>query len=221
MALKYVEGFKVPEVFRHPKKTVQAALEFPNILVAAALLVIAWILQLLVPAILGLKINFEFQSAASTVTIALFFVQAGIIFLIARKSGNSEKRLFEGIVSALSLTQIASIVLLLFSLVFLLLNPQIVALANSWIAGNMMTNDFTNSLFESLFSNAFGIIELALAFIFSIYFSLQVLYLNYLNVKESTGKTALVSIIIMIIVLFVISLLREQILSMLQKLLLP
>ena len=216
MALKDIEGFNVWEVFRHPKKTVQTALEFPNILTAVALLVIPWVLGIIVPAILGLNVNFAWNSAASAVSIALFFVQAVIIFWIAKKSGNKEKRLFEGVVSALSLTQIASIILLVFSFIFLLLNPQIVALTNEWIAGSIQTVDFTNLIFESLSSNVFGIIALVVGFIFSIYFSLQVLYLNYLNIKESTGRTVLASIIIMVIVLFVIAFLKELVLSLLQ-----
>ena len=211
MALKDVSGFNPLEVFLHPKKTVQAALDFPNIITAVILLVLPWIVGTIAVTVLNLQFDFKSNAARMALAVVIFFIQAGIIYALARNFGNKGKNLFEGVVSALSLTQIAAIILAIFAFVVLALNPQIISLANKWNAGELLSTDLVEQSFTALTANPIsGIILLIAGLALVAYLGLQVLYLNFLAVHESTKTSAVGSIVLMVIVLVIAGILQNS-----------
>ncbi|HIH21403.1 MAG: hypothetical protein J4478_01900 [Candidatus Diapherotrites archaeon] len=213
MALKDVNGFNPLEVFFHPKKTVEAALEFPNIYTAVALILAPWVLGVIAFLAFGLNASFASISARIAIAVGVFFFQAVLIYLVAKGFEGKGKNLFEGVVSAFSLTQMIPIVLTIFMFLALLFNPSIAGFVKEWAAGDMLTIDLVDNTFNALASNIIsGFIFLLIGAILVIYLGFLVLYLNYLVIKQSTKASVFVSIVLMLVV-FIISSLVQQVLE--------
>jgi len=202
MPLKDVEGFNPMEAFLHPKKTVLAALEFPSIATAIALLLIPWILQFAVLVVFSVKMPFEGVAANMALQIGLFFLQAFLIFLLARKFGNRDRKLLEGTISAFSLTQLTILVSVVFTIIAIALNPEIVTAANQWNAGQLLPQDLAQNAFDGLMRNVF----LALPFyivgvVLTVWMSILWLYIAFRTVHESTKVNAFGSILLLVAVM--------------------
>ena len=201
MALKDVGGFNPLEVFQHPKQAVETALEFPSIVLAISILILYWVLVFVSGIVSGLDYNFLQQAAAMAVGIAVFFIQAWLVFIIAKGFGNSQRKLFEGIISAFSLAVLATIVLSLFMLAVLILNPQIPALINDWSQGKIQDFDLINLAWDSIMQNIIlGIITLIIGVILAVWMGFLILYMNFLTIAKSTKSSVLISVLLMIIV---------------------
>lgn len=204
MALKDVEGFNPLDAFLHPKKAVIAALEFPSIISAVIIILLPWILQFIALAVFSVKNPFEVVAANMALQIALFFLQAFLIFLLARKFGNRDKKLLEGVVSAFSLTQLATIVLVLFGILVVALNPQVVAIANQWNSGQILPSDLVNNSFDAIMGNVFLAIPLYLVgVVLTVWMSLLWLYIAFRTVHESTKVNAFGSVVLLVAVMVV------------------
>ncbi|MDO8647293.1 MAG: hypothetical protein Q7R70_02655 [Candidatus Diapherotrites archaeon] len=200
MALKDVNGFHPLEVFLHPKQTVQNALDHPSIIIAVILVLLPWIVSFIAAFFLVGKLDFSPQSML--VEIIVFFIIAFLIFLIGKELGNKDKKLFEGVVSAYSLVQLVSLIFIILSVVFLILNPQIVSIIKEWNAGNIQQSDVINNAWDALMQNQIlGILFLVVGLILMFWQGLLMVYLTFLTIYKSTKSSVFISIVLMLIIL--------------------
>ena len=204
MALKDVNGFHALEAFLHPKQTVQNALEHPSIITAVVLVLLPWIVSFVMSLFLGAK--FEFTPQTMLISVIVFFIAACLIFFIAKELGNKDKKLFEGVISAYSLTQLVTLIFVALSVAFLILNPQVISIITDWNAGNIQQSDVVNNVWDALMQNPIsGVLFLVVGLFLMIWQGFLMVYLTFLTIHQSTKSSVFISIILMLIILGIAS----------------
>lgn len=202
MTLEHLEGFNPLSVFRHPNKTIQAALENPSLRLGIGLVLLPWILAVIISTALSFTVDIVTLILAIIMDFILFIISVELIYFFAKKT-SEEKNLFAGIFTALSLARLVSIIFIILGVIVFLAFPSLISIAKDFDAGaitasqfqTLATNALAGSFLAGVLAIAFFIIALALT-IFALYLTFAVVC-NAL--KSTAAKHVAVTVIVFIV----------------------
>lgn len=206
------QGLRPWRVLLQPRKAVESAFEFPNIVWIIALTLLPSIVTVILRLVLGIEVDFATVGIAILAGFVLLIVSAIVIGFFAKLLNKTqEKHLLGGIITSLSLLNILSIVSIVLSFLLLAASPSIVDAVKDNQAGTITSVNFTdiagNELLESPLLLGLGLILILANFVLF----LLGLYVLYLTVSKATNSTVFKNAIIAIITIAVYALVSSLI----------